>query len=347
MMQVAKCERLRVLLIEVDPGDSILLKRQLSRRSDMGIVHVWRLRSAFVALQREHFDAVVTDLGLPDAMGLAAVTRIRSQYPDLAIVVLSGATNPQLAVEALENGAQDYIQKRGGHRSLPESIAYAIERLQASRSHGAVIRLPLGEVRVVERSIVDDAGGQWGVMRTLRWFSADQPSKGESVPEVYNAKIRRTSFGRSVLKISSAASGSAVMASCFPAWFERSMDVNECLVSEMVARPWSARRLLLEEPLKWLTLSKSRRLLARSGFEMFLSQIGGVTPLWLVSALEVRGVILDALLCQEAERDPACAEMVRHLIVGLHQQQRHVIGVQGSEADSSTLFALGCDLILR
>jgi two-component system cell cycle response regulator len=89
------------------------------------------LATAIVALERETFNCVLLDLGLPDADGLEAVKRVRMAAPGVAIVVLSGQEDETLALMAVREGAQDYLVKgRVDHSHIVRSISYAIERKQ-------------------------------------------------------------------------------------------------------------------------------------------------------------------------------------------------------------------------
>ena len=89
------------------------------------------LAKAIDALERDAFNCVLLDLGLPDADGLEAVKRVRTTAPGVAIVVLSGQEDETLALLAVREGAQDYLVKgRVDHNHIVRAISYAIERKQ-------------------------------------------------------------------------------------------------------------------------------------------------------------------------------------------------------------------------
>ena len=89
------------------------------------------LAAAIAALERDTFNCVLLDLGLPDADGLEAVKRVRATAPGVAIVVLSGQEDETLALLAVREGAQDYLVKgRVDHNHIVRAISYAIERKQ-------------------------------------------------------------------------------------------------------------------------------------------------------------------------------------------------------------------------
>jgi signal transduction histidine kinase len=122
---------LRILLVEDNPADA-RLTRELLRESGslvFELVHVATLRQALSRLGEDEFAVVLLDLSLGDAQGLDTVRRLHQHYPRVAIIVLSGLDDEELAVEALHNGAQDYLVKgQGDGHLIGRAIRYAIER---------------------------------------------------------------------------------------------------------------------------------------------------------------------------------------------------------------------------
>jgi signal transduction histidine kinase len=87
------------------------------------------LSSALESLAAEQFDVIVSDLGLPDSQGIETFLSIHAQYPDIPIIVLTGLSDEDLALKAVQSGAQDYLVKgRVEGDLLLRSMRYAIER---------------------------------------------------------------------------------------------------------------------------------------------------------------------------------------------------------------------------
>jgi signal transduction histidine kinase/CheY-like chemotaxis protein len=131
----SESKRLRILLVEDNPGDAELVLISLEEfPGDVEEVrHVDRLGYALEALEQAPADIVLLDLSLPDASGLEGLERLRSRRADLPIVVLTGASGDQGA-RALCEGAQDYLVK--GEVDGPvllRALRYAIERLRIER----------------------------------------------------------------------------------------------------------------------------------------------------------------------------------------------------------------------
>src|SRR5271157_605463 len=66
---------------------------------------------AYRLLETQAFDAVLLDLRLPGAGGLEALRRIREKRPDAIVIVVTGYGTVQSAVQAMKNGAYDYVTK--------------------------------------------------------------------------------------------------------------------------------------------------------------------------------------------------------------------------------------------
>jgi two-component system, cell cycle sensor histidine kinase and response regulator CckA len=123
---------IKILLIEDNPGDVLLLQETLSEITfvELELVHVERLANALKRLQSEEFDVILLDLLLPDSDGLDTLIKIQEQTPGTPIVVLTGMADEALAMSAMKAGAQDYLVKGqvSGSDLLLRSMRYAIER---------------------------------------------------------------------------------------------------------------------------------------------------------------------------------------------------------------------------
>jgi len=125
---------IKVLLVEDNDVDAHLTQDILAEWSieQFEITHVTRLSEAFSCLGKERFDAVLLDLSLPDGYGLPTLRQVQAVSPTTPIIVLSGVSDQALALQAVQNGAQDYLVKgQGQPELLARSIRYAIERKRA------------------------------------------------------------------------------------------------------------------------------------------------------------------------------------------------------------------------
>lgn len=87
------------------------------------------LESALGFLKQQRFDVVLLDLTLPDSQGLETYARLHQVAPLTPVIVLSGLTDEEVALQALRAGAQDYLLKNEfDGRLLARAIRYAMER---------------------------------------------------------------------------------------------------------------------------------------------------------------------------------------------------------------------------
>ena len=127
-------KRIKVLLIEDNLGYTHLVQRMLavSNQIEYQTECADRLSTGLEYLARGEYDVVLTDLGLPDSKGLDTLDKVRAQVPAVPIVVLTGNDDEELAIQAVRQGAQDYLVKGDiESKTLQRVMRYAIERKQA------------------------------------------------------------------------------------------------------------------------------------------------------------------------------------------------------------------------
>jgi len=82
-------------------------------------------------LKNEKFDLVLLDMGLPDSTGINTFNVLHKSNKSIPYVILTGLNDKKIALEAIENGAQDYLSKDSINPELvSRSIYYAIKRKQ-------------------------------------------------------------------------------------------------------------------------------------------------------------------------------------------------------------------------
>jgi len=127
-------ERIKVLLIEDNPGDVRLMREMLAeaRGVPFRLEHADRLSTGLARLAEDNVDVLLLDLGLPDSTGLSTFAQAHAQAPHVPIIVLTGLNDGDVAVQAVREGAQDYLVKGQVEGNvLTRAIRYAIERKRA------------------------------------------------------------------------------------------------------------------------------------------------------------------------------------------------------------------------
>lgn len=186
---------LRLLHLEDSELDHELTLAQLQR----GGVPVDSLRvdsqSAFLRALEQPWDVIVCDYNLPGFSGLVALDLLKGRGQDIPFVLVSGEIGEDTAVEAMRNGASDYLLKNNLTRLVP-ALMHAIEAAETRRARErADMELGASKQRLHElaqhlqtsvemeraaiaREIHDDVGGSLTALKfDLAWIArhSDQP----------------------------------------------------------------------------------------------------------------------------------------------------------------------------
>ncbi|MGC4072591.1 MAG: PAS domain S-box protein [Nibricoccus sp.] len=123
---------MRIIHLEDDPHDAGWVHALITKRwPDSRLEQVDRRTDFESALDAGKPDIILSDFSLPGFDGLTALTIARKRYPDTPFIFLSGTIGEEIAIEALRNGATDYVLKDRSIRLIP-----AIERaLTEARDH--------------------------------------------------------------------------------------------------------------------------------------------------------------------------------------------------------------------
>jgi two-component system cell cycle response regulator len=126
-------EKLPALMIEDNADHVRLVQHYVSKLDPQWELTAVGSMDESVALL-SHLDAprfavILLDLGLPDGSGLGNLQQLRENGGDAPIIVLTGEDSTALAVEAVRQGAEDYIVKQEmSGRLLVRAMRYAVER---------------------------------------------------------------------------------------------------------------------------------------------------------------------------------------------------------------------------
>jgi len=127
----------RVLLIEDSTADARLIAEFLkgTQLYQFQLTHVERFKEALQRLETTAYEVILLDLTLPDSAGLTSLEQLLILAPSIPVLVLTNNSNPELAMEAVRQGAQDFLIKRQiNHEVLSRSLRYAIERKQQAEA---------------------------------------------------------------------------------------------------------------------------------------------------------------------------------------------------------------------
>jgi cyclic di-GMP phosphodiesterase len=123
---------LQVLLVDDEEAISTMLSHRLGLEGH-------RCRSARNAaealeiLKQGEFDVVISDLRMPGISGMELLRTVRSAYPDITFLVATGVDDVRVGVEAMKEGAADYLLKPFQLDGVAMSVARALENKRLAR----------------------------------------------------------------------------------------------------------------------------------------------------------------------------------------------------------------------
>ena len=144
-----------ILLIEDNPADAQLIVEILREEPDnaINILHADNIARGLKTLERGGIDVVLLDLTLPDSSGYETFAMLAKYVPTVPIIVLTGMDDQAMAIQIVQEGAQDYLVKGlVDYTMLARSIRYAIERKRTLRQKDLLIaklRETLAEVKTL------------------------------------------------------------------------------------------------------------------------------------------------------------------------------------------------------
>lgn len=121
----------RILLVEDDSAFAVAIQQLIQRKApfDADVVTVYSLKDALMKIEEKSIDVVLLDLNLRDSYGIETVVQMRQCASGTPIIILTGQNDEELAIRALQEGAQDYLVKGDiDGKLLFRSVQYAIER---------------------------------------------------------------------------------------------------------------------------------------------------------------------------------------------------------------------------
>jgi len=127
----------KVLVVEDDVAFGTMLKTFLEKR-DYKVILVYSASEAFKKISSNKFDLVLTDVRLPDNDGLEILKNVKTENPSTQVIVMTSYAEISMAVNAMKEGAFDYVSKP----FRPESILQTIENALHTNEVAPVVSKP-------------------------------------------------------------------------------------------------------------------------------------------------------------------------------------------------------------
>ena len=118
---------IKVLAVDDEPAAAKLLSLILAPPA-FRCTTACTAEAALVALQREPFDAVISDLQMPGLSGMELLNEVRHNHPHLAFLVTTGVDDVDVGVNAMRSGADDYLVKPLRESAVVASLENALKK---------------------------------------------------------------------------------------------------------------------------------------------------------------------------------------------------------------------------
>jgi PAS domain S-box-containing protein len=127
-----------VLYVDDEPDDLEIGRIFLERDGQFRVEACSSAAAALVALRERSYDAIVSDFQMPGMDGISFLKAVRSEFGDIPFILLTGRGREEVAIAAINNGVDSYLQKGGNpgvqYAELAHGIRQAILRREAEKT---------------------------------------------------------------------------------------------------------------------------------------------------------------------------------------------------------------------
>jgi DNA-binding NtrC family response regulator len=126
------------ILVVDDERNMRLSLQEMLAAEKLAVKTVESAEAALGLLERDPFLLVITDVHLGGMNGLEFMKRALARWPDLPFLMITAYATPRLAVEAIKNGAMDYLPKPFAPEELLHAVSLCAERHRLLRENAAL-----------------------------------------------------------------------------------------------------------------------------------------------------------------------------------------------------------------
>jgi PAS domain S-box-containing protein len=130
---------IRVLMVDDDPAMLKVAKIFLERSQDMKVGTTESARGAMERLSDGHYDVIVSDYMMPEMDGISFLKWVRVQDSDIPFILFTGKGREEVVIEAINNGADYYLQKDTNPKVLYTELAHQIRQAAERRRTKRVV----------------------------------------------------------------------------------------------------------------------------------------------------------------------------------------------------------------
>ena len=185
--------RARILLVDDEPN-VLLSAQEILRREDYTVDAVSDGTQAVQALAKAAYDLVLTDLKMDGMDGLELLAHVQKRSPQTVTVMMTGYASVDSAVEAVRNGAYEYLLKPVSVEELKQAVHRSLERKRFSEIdtlYRVGNELAKVNTRQEIQAIVSDATRSVLGLDKVDWFSVDRDGRVQA-PEQFSELLSST-----------------------------------------------------------------------------------------------------------------------------------------------------------
>ena len=134
MISVAKVDPIRVLHVDADPSTLEVSKQILITKGNFEIEHALCVEEASRKLSSGHYDVIVSDYEMPQKNGLDFLKELKEQKKDIPFILFTGRGREEVAIKALNLGAEGYYDKQGNPETVYGELAHGITKVANHKS---------------------------------------------------------------------------------------------------------------------------------------------------------------------------------------------------------------------
>jgi PAS domain S-box-containing protein len=166
---------IRILYIDDEPALLDLTRMFLERTGEFSVTPVASAEEALGLLVDHHFDAIVSDYQMPGMNGITFLQQVRQSGNTLPFIIFTGKGREEVVIEAINSGADSYIQKGGNPRAQFAELAEKLRQIvRRSRAEEA-----LREAEARYRAIFQNASDIIRVLDRNGRIAYDSPSSSK------------------------------------------------------------------------------------------------------------------------------------------------------------------------
>jgi DNA-binding response OmpR family regulator len=137
---------IRVLHVDDDDDFLIISKRFLERQGSFQIETASSVKEALQKIKQKKYDVIISDYQMPEMNGLDLLKELRAGENNVPFILLTGEGREEIAMEALNFGADRYFNKNGNpailYRELVHSLRKAVKAKRAEEEISSLAKFP-------------------------------------------------------------------------------------------------------------------------------------------------------------------------------------------------------------